>query len=291
MSEQNLKQSPEEKDGIIKHLTEENKRLEKQLEELNEKLLDAEAFKSHFISNVTNEIVNPFSSILGLSKSMMTADDNQKDEVCHLAGLIYSEAAFLDFQLNNTFAAAKLEAGEVVVEASRVDLQQLIDDVLESLQPEQDRKQIKVSYELVPENTLYFHTDKEKLKLILVNLISNGIKFSEKGRNIQVRIGSAENLLKVDVEDEGIGMDKQEIGKIFDRFHRVDSRIHSLNPGNGLGLAVVDGLVHVLDGTIDVVSTPGNGSVFTVKLPESVAETDFFDEDGLFSDDQDQELF
>lgn len=291
-SNQNPKSSLEEKEKRIDQLTEENERLEKQLEELNEKLLNAEAFKSHFISNVTNEIVNPFSSILGLSKSMMTADEQQRDEVCHLAGLIHSEATFLDFQLKNTFAAAKLEAGEVFVEVSRVDLHQLTQEVLESLQPEQTRKEIEITYELLPMSPLFFHTDREKLRLILVNLLSNGIKFSEKKKSVQLIIKVIENTLEVTVADEGIGMSEAETKKIFDRFHRADARIHSLNPGNGLGLAVVDGLVHVLDGIVSVESEPGKGSVFTVRLPESIDDTGLFDNDGLFTDeDGNEELF
>lgn len=294
MNEQNnqqLLQSLEAKEKMIGRLQEENKRLEKQLEELNEKLLEAEAFKSHFISNVTNEIINPFASILGLSKSMMTAEEHQKDEVCHLAGLIYSEAAFLDFQLNNTFAAAKLEAGEAFVEVSRVELGQLMEEVLESVQPEQEQRQIKISFDLIPGYPLFFHTDREKLKLILINLINNSIKFSENEKSVCITFKVAENNLEIQVADEGIGMDEKEVGKIFDRFHRADRRIHSLNPGNGLGLAVVDGLLHVLDGSVTVQSNPGKGSTFHVSLPESLTEKDFFDEDGLFSDGEDQELF
>ncbi|MBN2616465.1 MAG: HAMP domain-containing histidine kinase [Bacteroidales bacterium] len=272
-------------------LKEENRRLEKQLEELNKKLLEAEAFKSHFISNVTNEIVNPFASILGLSKSMMTAEEHQKEEVCHLAGLIYSEASFLDFQLNNTFTAAKLEAGEVFVEVSPVELGQLMEEVLESVHPDQERKQMNINFELLPESPLYLHTDREKLKLILINLISNGIKFSDNGKSVRITLKVSEKNLEIQVADEGIGMDEKEVGKIFDRFHRADKRIHSLNPGNGLGLAVVDGLVHVLDGSVTVKSSPGKGSTFIVSLPESLSESDFFDEDGLFAKDEEQEFF
>ena len=290
-SNQELKKALAEKEKAAERLRKENVSLEKQLEELNEKLLESEAFKSHFISNVTNEIVNPFSSILGLSKSMMTADEQQKDQVCHLAGLIYSEASFLDFQLNNTFAAAKLEAGEVFVEVGRVDLEQLLKQVLESLQPEQERKQMTINYQL-SEAPLFFHTDREKLKLILVNLVSNAIKFSEKDKKIQIDLKVGESGLELSVTDEGIGMDEAEVGKVFDRFHRADKRIHSLNPGNGLGLAVVDGLVHVLDGKVEVKSHPGKGSVFTVWLPASAPGEDLFDDDGLFTEEGgNEELF
>ncbi len=276
---------------VTGQLKNENAELEKQIGLLNQKLLDSETFKSHFISNVTNEIINPFSSVMGLSKSIMALEKDQLNKIKELAGLIYSESSFLDFQLSNIFTAAQLESGVISTEISSIDMGQLVDDVIESLKHESDRKQIGIitNRQLQKDNKsrFYFKCDREKLKIILVNLLINAIKFSENNKTIFINAEKEENTIIIEIRDEGKGMTKQEMEIIFDRFQRADNQINSLSPGNGLGLAVVDGLVQLLDGEIDVKSESGIGSSFLVRIPEAIQKEDFFDQDGLFLDDDD----
>ena len=106
--------------------------LNKELIQVNKKLEDSEALKSHFISNITNEIINPFASILALSKNILSVEKENWKKVFSMVSLIYSEAFNLDYQLRNIFVAAKLEAGEISPEILNVDVKHVIESVIES---------------------------------------------------------------------------------------------------------------------------------------------------------------
>jgi signal transduction histidine kinase len=275
--------NPSEKNEIAQ-LREENRQLLSQVEMLNQKLMEAEAFKSHFLSNVTNEIVNPFASVLGLSRQITELDKTDCEKVTELAALIHSEAASLDFQLRNIFTAARLEAGEEMPEPAKTDLYTLAQTAVEKIRHEAEKKQISI--ELNVEDTLRpFVTDRNKLELILVNLLSNAVNFSPSGKKVEVRLNLRDDHLILQVRDEGIGMTQEETERIFDRFHRANPRIQSVTPGSGLGLAVVEGLLFLLNGNITVESTPGKGTTLTVTLPEMDTEKIELD-DGLFFDDE-----
>ncbi len=276
------------------------KLLQEQSEELtlaNKRLAESEQLKSHFISNITNEIVNPFASILGLSKSIMSVDKTNHDKIHNMAELIHSEAFELDFQLNNIFTAARIEAGEAQPEFIKTDVHHLISSVINNYRYKAEQKQLHVKFvfdhdSAVSEGT-FFVTDPQKLKLIVSNLMSNGIKYSNAANRVEITVGLENKELHISVKDYGIGLAKKDLEVIFDRFKRLDSSIHSLNPGHGLGLSVTKALLDSLDGTIDIKSKQGMGSVFTAIIPEGEEMPDegfaidgnefmFGDEDGVF---------
>lgn len=274
--------------------------LNKELIEVNKKLEDSEALKSHFISNITNEIINPFSSILVLSKNIAKVGKDGWPEVQKMVNLIYSEAFNLDFQLRNIFVAAKLEAGEIFPEVLRVDIKLLIESLIESFLFESDKKKLKINLEFNIDTdsneSVYFKTDAEKLKLIIANLLFNAIKFSYENNIINIKVWKENINLKISVQDFGSGISKENQKIIFDRFKRLDSGINSLNRGHGLGLSINKALIDLFDGKIDIQSELGKGSNFTILIPESKEETTGFALDGneLFFDDEengDKETF
>ena len=200
------------------------------------------------------------------------------------------------FQLKNIFTAARIEAGEIEPEHIKTDINALISSIISAYKYKAEQKQlhIKFSFELderLKEN-IYFITDPEKLKLILSNLLSNGIKFSNAANRIEVKGWVEDKKLKVSVKDFGIGIDKKNLEIIFDRFKRLDSAINSLNPGHGLGLSVTKALIDLLDGEIEIASKRNIGSVFTINIPESeVTLDDSFAMDGnefIFNNTEDQ---
>ena len=275
--------------------------LAKQQDELkvvNEKLSESESLKSHFISNVTNEIVNPFASVLGLSKNIIAAKDSDIVKIKSMAELIHSEAFELDFQLKNIFTAARVEAGEANPEFVKTDINLLITSVIDSYKYKAVQKQLKINFSFELGDKLneihYFSTDPEKLKLILSNLLSNSIKYSNAANKIEVKGWMDEDNLKVSVKDYGIGIDKANLDTIFDRFKRIDSTINSVTPGHGLGLSVTKALLDLLDGEIDIVSKRSLGSMFTITLPPGTGENaDDFAMDGneFIFGDGDNEIF
>ena len=247
-------------------------RLNKILTKVNDRLSEAEAMKSHFISNISNEIVNPFTSILALSKTILEAKKESWKQVISMVALIHSEAFNLDFQFANIIAAAKLEAGEISPEISKIDLKDLILEVIDSFKYEARKKNLKVIFvdksTSKPEDTFYFKSDYNKIKLILSNLISNAIKFSYIEGKVELGYNLKDDNLILFIKDFGKGISHKDHEIIFDRFQKLDSGINSINRGHGLGLSVIKAFVDLLGGTVNVQSSPGKGSTFNVILPE-----------------------
>jgi signal transduction histidine kinase len=251
-------------------------KLNEELKQVNKKLEDSEALKSHFVSNITNEIINPFASILALSKNILSVDKENWKKVITMVSHIYTEAFHLDFQFRNIFAAAKLEAGEVVPEILNVDVITLIDSIIESFNYLAKKKSIgielKKEFNKAETKNILFKTDPEKLRLIVSNLLSNAIKFSFEKSRIVVRLWKSDKYLMISVQDFGSGISDENQKVIFDRFKKLNSGIDSINRGHGLGLSVNKAMIDLLGGKIDVETEINKGSIFTVSIPEYEGE-------------------
>jgi signal transduction histidine kinase len=279
---------------VNKESLQELQELNKELQIVNKKLEESESLKSHFISNITNEIINPFTSIIGLARHILSVNKEDWKTVISMVALIHSEAFTLDFQLRNIFVAAKIEAGEIYPEILNVDIKTMINNLLESFRLEAKKKKLSldmdIQKELVESNeTFYFKTDPEKLKLVLSNLLSNAIKFSFEGQKINIRIWKTKDMLHISVQDFGTGITEENQKKIFDRFKRLDTGINSLNRGHGLGLSINKAILDLFNGTIAIQSKLGEGSIFTISIPESQSEVAGFSTDGnefLFEEEE-----
>lgn len=268
--------------------------LNKELQIVNKKLEESESLKSHFISNITNEIINPFTSIIGLARHILSVNKEDWKTVISMVALIHSEAFTLDFQLRNIFVAAKIEAGEIYPEILNVDIKTLVNNLLESFRLEAKKKKLTLELEIQKElsdqdDVFYFKTDPEKLKLVLSNLLSNAIKFSFEGQKIIIKILKTNDNLNISVQDFGTGITEENQKKIFDRFKRLDTGINSLNRGHGLGLSINKAILDLFNGTIDIQSKLGDGSTFTISIPESQSEVAGFSTDGnefLFEEEE-----
>lgn len=261
-------------------------KLTNELKEVNLKLSESEALKSHFISNITNEMVNPFTSIVVLSKNILSIKEGDWDRVKRMAGLIHSEAFNLDFQLKNIFAAAEIEAGELFMEVSNVKVDLLVEALVDLYKTETAKKKLVIEFK--KDENFAFKTDPEKLKLILTNLVDNAIKFSKNNKIIIERYVE-DGKLYISVQDFGIGISEHNKEIIFDRFRRLDTGINSINRGHGLGLSINKALVEFLDGDIKLDSKRGQGTKFTIVIPEHDNHTDAFSADGneiIFGDDE-----
>ncbi|MDF1581306.1 MAG: HAMP domain-containing sensor histidine kinase [Desulfuromonadales bacterium] len=218
------------------------------LEEMNRKLQESEALKSHFLSNVRNEINNPLTAITGLAQQMICGNVSPA-EVSGVATDIYFEAFNLDFQLQNVFAAAELEAGEATPFPARVDVIALVTSTFEMFGHQARIKQIDFRRHLdaAPK---YFVTDPEKLRIILGNLLANAIEFSPAGASVDVRVTQGDNNLLLSVRNTGVHLDETARSLIFDRFRQLDMGSTKQHHGQGLGLSVCRSLAELLFGTI-----------------------------------------
>lgn len=273
---------------------EEVKELSREYQEVTRKLKESEALKSHFISNISNEIVNPFTSILGLSKSILAVEKHDWKKVVSMVALIHSEAFNLDFQLRNIFVAAKIEAGEIQPNIAKVNIRSLIQTVIDAFNLVARKMSIEIDLQFNIDfgfgKNFYFKTDSEKLKLIVSNLINNALKYSYKDSKVIVTVWVDDDLLSMSVQDFGTGISEKNQKIIFERFKRLDSGINSINRGHGLGLSITKALLDVLGGNIEINSKKGEGSTFTIALPEARNIVDGFSGDGndIFFDEGDE---
>jgi len=252
-------------------------KLTEELKQLNEKLKESESLKSHFISNISNEITNPFTSIICLSKNILEVKKEDWKTVISMVALIHSDAVNLDFQLKNIFAAAKIEAGEIQPEYMKVNIHTLIQDVMDIYKYEVRKKKLTVRHTSVDANKtdkdILFITDPDKVKIIIANLLNNAIKFSFENSIIDIKTTVLDSgVLEIIVQDFGEGISEENKKIIYDRFKRSDSGINSNIRGHGLGLSVNKAFLDVLEGNIKVDTKAGEGSTFTVHIPEGIEQ-------------------
>jgi signal transduction histidine kinase len=252
--------------------------LNDELKQVNKRLEDSESLKSHFISNIANEIVNPFSSIIGLSRNILQSGSENWEQVQKMTKLIHSEAFNLDFQLKNIFVAAKIEAGEINPEYVKVDVHSIVHSIIDDFAYEALKKKLK--FNIDKQGDPFFISDPEKIRLIISNLISNAIKFSYEEKSIEILVSVADKSLKVIVKDCGTGISQENQQIIFDRFKRIDSGINSDNRGHGLGLSINKALIEALNGEIEFKTKENIGTTFSILIPEPNIETTDFAPDG-----------
>jgi signal transduction histidine kinase len=262
------------------------RQLMKTLEAVNDKLKESESLKTHFLSNIRNEINNPLNSIMGLSEHIIQGLHKDPCMIENIAKTIYSEAFALDFQLRNIFTAAELEAGEYTLSISHVDIDALMKSTICSFKHKADQKGIEIvySWQSISESdkNAFFLTDPEKIKLILSNLLNNAIEFSADQSTIEFKAKRDGKNLYFSLRDYGIGfhMDDQMI--IFERFRQLDTGVRRRHRGHGLGLSIAKDLIEIFGGTISVISEERKGTEFVVFVPESrqTEETEVYSDDG-----------
>ncbi len=252
----------------------------RKLEVMNQKLKESESLKSHFLSNIRNEINNPLTSIIGLSRQVM--ENPGRSDTAAMAEMIHGEAFDLDFQMRNIFIAAELEAGDTEPALSRVDIGTTVGGAVALFAHQAARKGLRIKQQVSP--GLLFVTDAEKLQVVLNNLLSNAVEFSPGGKTITLRASVEEQCLVLAVEDQGIGIPPEEHEAVFDRFRQLDAGSTKSHRGHGLGLSIVKALVELLGGGIDLKSDRGKGCTFTLSLPEPQTDVpvDVLAKDGNF---------
>lgn len=240
-----------------------------QMKELNRKLEQSEALKSHFISNIKNEINNPLAAILALSQNILRKPGTLSPEVIKSLRLIYHEAHALDFQLDNIMMAAEIEAGQVTPQLVDANVSQIIGYVVSSFRSAIDKKIVQVKIHM--DEQIHFVTDRHFFKIICANLISNAIKFTRDKGAIWINVTHEIDRLRLVVKDEGTGIREQDVTRIFDRFVQLDSGTVKSYLGHGLGLSVTRALAELLDGTIDITSSQ-DGATFSIHFPVKLSD-------------------
>lgn len=257
-----------------KKIEHQKKELELQHEDLVDARKQAEesnVAKSTFLANMSHELRTPLNAIIGYCEILQEdAEDKIYDNITKDLTKVHAASDQLLILINDILDLSKIEAGKMLVNIEPVNINKLIDEVKTIINPITQKYKNKFYITFNSSHPL-IHSDPVKLRQVIVNLVSNACKFSEKG-TVSLTI----NYITVDnkkfhqfiVEDNGIGMSEQEISKIFEPFVQADGSITRSYGGTGLGLSITNRFVEMLGGTISVESEADKGSIFTVMLPE-----------------------
>lgn len=258
--------------GISRDITQ-YKHSEEQLRTAKEKAEQADKLKSTFLANMSHEIRTPINGILGFANLMEMREFPREKEIQYLQ-IINNSGKLLLNLINDIIDIAKIEAGEINIESASVDLNILLNDLLCFYQGEKIRRnkyQTEIKINIPPQNKITsIKTDPFRLRQIINNLISNSLKFTEKGC-VEFGYNFEKSNIIFFVKDTGIGMTEEEASFIFERFKQAGSTSKK-KEGTGLGLAISKGLVELLGGKIWVNSSPNNGTEFYFTLPVSASE-------------------
>ena len=171
--------------------------------------------------------------------------------------------------INDMLVISKSESKEMKLELKKVNIEKILESISSMYKERIDKKSQKLIFEIA-NNFTEITADEEKLIQIFSNLIDNAIKFTGQGGVITVKCYDVQDKIKIEVSDTGIGIPKEHLPRIFERFYRVDKARSREMGGTGLGLAIVKHLIQLHGGTVSVESQPGRGSSFTVVLPKEI---------------------
>ena len=259
------------------------------LERARDELKELDTLKSQFFSNVSHELRTPLTSIILPIRNILAEKGDVLDpENVAEKKVILRNAHKLLKRINEILDISKLEAGKMTIRAAPRNINGVLEDTLITFSAATQEMGLVLTFQPDPElSTVYIDT--EKIEKVFANLISNALKFTNRGGKVEVSTKEVEDRIEVKVSDTGIGIAKEDIPHIFDRFHQVDGSSSRKYEGTGLGLYLVKELVEMHHGTVQVESEPGKGSAFTVYLlkgcghfkPEEIEQADSGEDNGF----------
>lgn len=252
----------------IKAYINEIKRVRRQAEK-------ASIAKSEFLANMSHEIRTPMNAIIGLNDIIM--EECGDTEVYAYAKDVQSAAKSLLAIINDILDLSKVEAGKMELVYVNYYIKDIVGEIIGMMDMAASQKGLILKYECDETIPCRYRGDDGRIKQILINILSNAIKFTKKGYVRAYVTGKPgrnedEELLTFHVEDTGCGIQKEDLGKIFEDFRQVDSKRNRSAEGTGLGLAIVKHLVELMGGTINVESTYGKGTMVTITIPQQIVD-------------------
>lgn len=238
-----------------------------------------ERMRSEFVANVSHELKTPIAAVKGFAETLLGGAVNDPETARSFLQIIFDESDRLNRLIGDILELSKIESRRVPLMFSPIELAPFISKTVELMEAEAVRKDIRITMKVEP--GLYVEADEDRLRQIVMNLLSNGINYTPEGGVVSVLVEpvmlpwmEGMNEAEVDYEhiriiisDTGIGIPKKDLPRIFERFYRVDKARSRSSGGTGLGLSIVKHLVELHKGSIELESTVGIGSTFTIELP------------------------
>lgn len=227
-----------------------------------------EQMRKDFVANVSHELKTPVTSIKGFSETLLDGAMEDRKALEAFLRIILQESDRLQSLIQDLLDLSKIEQQGFSLSIKHYDLTASLDEVLAIVQKKASEKEIKLVYEKTNDPVM-IEADADRLKQVFLNLITNAIAYTPKGGTIFLSLAELQSKIVIKIKDTGIGIEKKEIPRIFERFYRVDKARSRNSGGTGLGLAIVKHLVEAHKGNIIVKSEVGNGTTFIIELNKS----------------------
>lgn len=235
----------------------------------NEELKRLDSLKSDFVSAVSHELKTPLTSIKGYASILkggklgeVTPEQKERLE------RIDKHSTNLTKLVNDMLDISRIESGRVEMEIKPLSIKDVIEEVIEIIAPLVESKRIKVGLKIVPEVNKVL-ADRSQIERVFLNLLGNAIKFTPNEGKVTIRVSATDDQVQTDIIDTGIGIEKNDLDRVFDEFYRVDNPINREKKGAGLGLSLTRRIVEAHKGKIWAASQMGKGTTFSFTLPRS----------------------
>jgi two-component system phosphate regulon sensor histidine kinase PhoR len=225
-----------------------------------------ESVRRDFVTNASHELKTPLAAIRAYAETLqMGAIDDAEATQNFLSGIL-SQADRINGLIVGMLQLARVQAGGAILKRVRFEVQAEIESCLDAAEVMARAKQVTLTTEL-PEAPLFMYSDPEAVQTVVSNLLSNAVRYTPAGGKVSLRLTAAGTGLIIRVQDTGVGIEKEELSRIFERFYRVERARTSETGGTGLGLSIVKHILQALGGTVTVTSELNVGSSFEVYLP------------------------
>jgi two-component system phosphate regulon sensor histidine kinase PhoR len=234
-----------------------------------ERLKELERYRKEFVGNVSHELKTPIFNIQGYILTLLEGGiDDEKINMLYLKRTEKSIDRMISI-VEDLESITKLESGELTLKMGSFDIVKIVHDVLEMEQWQADERQISLEIVNKPAKPVYVKADRNRILEVLINLVVNGIKYGKKGGFVHVSFHDLEENIMVEVTDNGIGIEKKNLPRIFERFYRVDKSRSREQGGTGLGLSIVKHIIEAHNQSINVRSIVDQGTTFNFTLEKA----------------------
>jgi len=228
-----------------------------------------EKFRRDFLSNISHEFKTPLFAIQGYIEALQDDGFDDKELGKEFLAKAAKNVDRLSYLINDLDEISKLESGEIPINLTRFKINDLIKEVMESMEIKARQHNIRLIFKQKYDEPILVNADREKIRQVLVNLIDNSLKYGNEEGNTSISLFELHDQVLVEVTDDGIGIEEKYLPRLFERFFRTDSSRSRQIGGSGLGLAIVKHIIEAHEQTINVRSTEGLGSTFGFTLQKS----------------------
>lgn len=230
-----------------------------------------EQMRTEFVANVSHELRTPITAVRGFAETLLHGALDDPETGKQFVKIIYEESDRLSRLIHDLLELSKIESGQSVLQFELCDMNDLVQTTTGRLEHQAKRHGLTLAAH-VPDKPVFAEIAKDRISQVLINLVGNAIAYTPEGGRIDVFLEDGDERVTVRVRDTGIGISREHLPRLFERFYRVDKARDRRSGGTGLGLAIVKHIVEAHEGTVDVESEPGRGSTFSFTLPKRQGE-------------------